>query len=338
MVVAAVSLAALLGFTALVINVGMLLTERRHLQNAADAAALAGGQRIGEEQTSRSFRDARVLSAVTTLARENDVDVGGTRQLQAAYVDLTGTLLGSVGGSTYFPEAATGVQVSLSGPVTTILSAFAGQDAIQAQADTRAGLSSVAFPNTLANPVPLAVPLAAFQAGAAYDLYDQTVALASYGVSGYRPFLHLTHASNVGSGYLAATDFSDLSVDLQYWSDGLHNTGQLGLNNTIALAGGSFGDQVRAGLLDNVRRQGLTDANGASYALVDVPLWNSYQVGGGAGSGAVVIVGFARFKILASDVTNTTLPGYFVPYLVATPSSGTAPGVRWGPSRLALLR
>src|SRR5439155_22507130 len=85
LVIAALAISALLTFTALVINAGMYLAERRHLQNAADAAALAGGQRLVEEQASRSFRDSRVLSAVNTLAIENNVDVGGSRQLLATY-------------------------------------------------------------------------------------------------------------------------------------------------------------------------------------------------------------------------------------------------------------
>ncbi len=40
------ALAALLGFTALAIDVGLILHERRQLQNAADAAALAGAQEL----------------------------------------------------------------------------------------------------------------------------------------------------------------------------------------------------------------------------------------------------------------------------------------------------
>jgi hypothetical protein len=216
-----------------------------------------------------------------------------------------------------------------------MLPSFVGQSSIPVQAVARAGLSSVPFASTLVNPVPLGVPLAAFQAGNAFDLYDQSIALASYGVSGYRPFLHLAHASNSGTSYQAATDFGSLATDEQFWSDGLHNSGQLGTGNTVALANGSFESQVRAGLLDNVRRQALTDASGNTYALVDVPLWSQYQTGGAVDT--VTIAGFARFKILQSDITTTTLRGYFVPYPVTNPPSGSAPGLRWGPERIAFL-
>ena len=42
LVVLAVALVALLGFTALAIDVGMVYSDRRYDQNVADAAALAG--------------------------------------------------------------------------------------------------------------------------------------------------------------------------------------------------------------------------------------------------------------------------------------------------------
>lgn len=334
---AALAMVVLISFTAIVINAGLLLAERRHLQNAADAAALVGAERIADEQASRSFRDSRVLSAITTLALQNNVDVGGSRQLAATYLDQSGASLGTVGGGGSFPDTAVAVEVRLSGPVRTLLPSFAGQSSAQVQAIARAGLSSVPYASTLANPVPLGVPLAAFQAGAAFDLYDQSVALASYGVSGYRPFLHLAYAGNAGSGYQPATDFGSLSMDVQFWSDGLHPGGQLGAGSSIALANGSFENQVRAGLLDNVRRQGLTDASGNAYALLDLPLWSQYQAGG-TGAGTVTIAGFARFKILQAEITTTTLRGYFVPYLVPNPPSGTPPGLRWGPGRIAFLR
>jgi hypothetical protein len=333
MVIAAAAITILLGFTVLVINAGMFLTERRHLQNAADAAALAGAERVAEEQTSRSFRDARVLSAITTLARENAVDVGGNRQIDGTYLDQNGNALARVGDGV-LPEASVAVEVRLSGPFVTMLPAFVGSTSLRVAATARAGLASVPFPSTLVDSVPLGVPLAAFQAGAAYDLYDQSVALASYGVSGYRPFLHLAHASNAGTDYQPGTDFGSLSIDLQFWSDGLHDSGQLGAANTIALANGSFADDVRAGLIDNVRRQGLVDANGASYALLDLPLWDQYQVGG---TDTVRLAGFARFKIVEAEITPTSLRGYFVPYLLVNPPSGASPGVRWGPSRIAVL-
>src|SRR4051794_6946673 len=127
MVIAAASLSTLLAFAALVINTGMLLQEHRHLQNAADASSLAGAQRLFDEQVSRSLRDSTVMSALTTLATRNKVEVGGNRQLQASYIDQAGTTLKAVGGGGSFPTTASGVQSGISGPFSTILPPIVNQ-------------------------------------------------------------------------------------------------------------------------------------------------------------------------------------------------------------------
>src|SRR2546423_15602482 len=46
LLVAAISMAVLLGFTALAIDMGLFFENRRHLQNTADAAALAGVEQL----------------------------------------------------------------------------------------------------------------------------------------------------------------------------------------------------------------------------------------------------------------------------------------------------
>jgi uncharacterized membrane protein len=48
LIVAALVMAVVIGFTALAIDVGLLLEERRNNQNDADAAALAGVQYLPE--------------------------------------------------------------------------------------------------------------------------------------------------------------------------------------------------------------------------------------------------------------------------------------------------
>jgi len=264
LIIGAVSLTALLVLTAVVINLGSYFVERRALQNAADAAALAAVGRLAEEHVSRSFRDSVVYQAAMTLALQNQIDVGGTRQLQAIYTDSDGAALGAVGMGSPVPEPARGVRITLSGPFATILSPLLGTASVQAQAEARARLLRAPFPASWANPVPLAVPLAAFDAAASFDLYDTSIAASSYGVAGYEPFLHLAFPGNAGAGYTPADDFSEMHTNLQFWSDGAHQSGALGLGSQVAIAKGPYGPDVRAGLLDNVRRQGLVDGNGAS--------------------------------------------------------------------------
>ncbi|MBM2812974.1 MAG: Tad protein, partial [Chloroflexi bacterium] len=194
---------ALLAFTALVLNVGAYLVERRGLQNAADAAALAAARRMLDEQATRSLQDDQVAQEALRLANMNGADVGGARQMEALYLDESGAVLATVGATGRFPATATGVRITLSGPYASILGAFLGGATIQASATAQADVRPSPFPNAWTNAVPIGVPLAAFQAGAAFDLYDQTTAENSYGVSDYRPFLDLANEGNTGAGYSA---------------------------------------------------------------------------------------------------------------------------------------
>jgi hypothetical protein len=231
---------------------------------------------------------------------------------------------------------ATGLSLTLSEPFSTIMPNIVGLGSdFRASAQSQAQLTPVAFPATLANPIPIGVPLAAFQAGAAFDLYDQQVASASYGVAGYQPFLDLTTVTG-GSGSQAGATSGDLHTDIQYWADGAHNSGTLAIGSTITLAGAGYATDLQTGLLDNVTRQGLVDGSGRPYALVSVPLWDTYTAGPPA---QVNVVGFALFKILRSDVGTASLPGYFVPY-VPDPASKAriSNGFLWSPAVVALTR
>src|SRR6266446_4874351 len=120
LVVAALAIVALLAFVGLVLNMGLFLVERRHLQNAVDAMALAATWRVLDEQTSRVFLDSAVLAEAQRLAAQNGVILGAGPGLTASYVDQTGGVLASVGGGT-MPHDTAGVQVSLAGPFDTLL-------------------------------------------------------------------------------------------------------------------------------------------------------------------------------------------------------------------------
>ncbi|MGB9641068.1 MAG: pilus assembly protein TadG-related protein, partial [Anaerolineales bacterium] len=65
-VLIALAMVVLLGFTALAIDGGMLYSDRRHAQNAADAAALAGALQKANNQT-----NAVILQAIADSASGN---------------------------------------------------------------------------------------------------------------------------------------------------------------------------------------------------------------------------------------------------------------------------
>ncbi|MEA2639554.1 MAG: hypothetical protein QOF51_948 [Chloroflexota bacterium] len=336
--VAALALSAVLAFTALVINVGFFLSERRGLQNAADAAALAAAWQVLQEQTSGSLRDSVAYQAAVSFALQNGADVGGTRQIQVTYVDAGGASLGAAGGGGPIPAAAAGVRVGLTGPFTTILGSFLGGSVIQSSAQAQARTARVAFPGSATHVLPIALPLASFQNGASVDLYDQQVASSAYGVGNYLPFLDLASAANSGAGYLPGPVYGDAHTNLQYWSDGSHDSGQLGIGTRIVLAGSGFATDVRTGLLDNVRRQGLTDASGVRYMLATVPLWDTYLPSGGTGQPDIVqIIGFASVRITMANVGAASIQGWFVPYVLDPPSHTQVAGPSWGPSAIRLV-
>jgi hypothetical protein len=146
-------------------------------------------------------------------------------------------------------------------------------------------------------------------------------------------------ASNSGAGYSPAQDFGDINTNVQFWSDGSHNSGSLGIGTRVALAGGATSADAQFGLLDNVRRQGLTDASGAAYTLVAVPLWSTYLSAAAPGDpDQIEVVGFGMIKILATDIQPASLRGFFVPYVIHPPSSNLMIGPLWGPNAVVLTR
>ena len=75
LLVAAISMAVLLGFTALAIDMGLFFENRRHLQNTADAAALAG---VGDlpENPALAIQDAKDWAA------KNNVPAGDIKKIE----------------------------------------------------------------------------------------------------------------------------------------------------------------------------------------------------------------------------------------------------------------
>jgi uncharacterized membrane protein len=103
LIVAALFMAVVMGFTAMAIDVGMFLEDRRQLQNGADAAALAGVQYL-PQQPDTAISTARQWAAnngipsseiqsvtVTTTSYANDTL---TVQLNKSFGWIFGRVLG----------------------------------------------------------------------------------------------------------------------------------------------------------------------------------------------------------------------------------------------------
>src|SRR4051812_46260729 len=114
LVIAALMMTALVGFTALVVDVGDAYAQRRLVQNAADAAALAGARYMAVNRFA-GVSDAAVMGAMSPYLTAN-----GGASLGAAngptngawYVKLDGTTVSPVGGGGGAPSSAAGVRVN----------------------------------------------------------------------------------------------------------------------------------------------------------------------------------------------------------------------------------
>src|SRR4030067_1047641 len=79
LILGALALVVLFGFTALTIDVGLFLQERRNLQNAADAAALAGVLELPESPAAAQVR-------AQEWAVQNGIDGTDGRQVESITV------------------------------------------------------------------------------------------------------------------------------------------------------------------------------------------------------------------------------------------------------------
>jgi len=94
----AIMLVVLLGFVALAIDVGMIYAERRHMQNAADAGALAGARElcISGNKTQAEAR-AQEYTVTQNGATSADIDVRGNVVDVVAHISADTFLAGILG-------------------------------------------------------------------------------------------------------------------------------------------------------------------------------------------------------------------------------------------------
>lgn len=105
LILAAGALVALVGMVGMATDYGYVLAERRTMQNAADAGALAGARKISKWSATSTFS---VLSDVTSAATANKLS-STPSIVSCTYVDDSDVSLGSC--STTVPVTATGVHV-----------------------------------------------------------------------------------------------------------------------------------------------------------------------------------------------------------------------------------
>jgi Flp pilus assembly protein TadG len=134
LVMAALMMPVLLGMLALVLDVGNAYAQRRFMQNAADAASLAGARYMALNRSTAT--DAGVRAALTPMLTSN-----GNGTLAAAtgpdngawYINLAGGTVGPVG-TGGVPSGAAGVRVNATKTFPTFFARLLGYENLTVKA------------------------------------------------------------------------------------------------------------------------------------------------------------------------------------------------------------
>ncbi len=162
LVIMVFAIVALLVVAGLAIDGGAVFLERRRMQNAADAASLAGARRLAEamcDDESPEATDLAILAEVTDYAQLNGV--GDTGGVAAAYVKFDGNTVVEfspsvlVGGGTV-PQGAAGVAVT---PTITRSTYFVSLVGIYEAATSAAATAVTGPPLSAGGLRPFGIPL-----------------------------------------------------------------------------------------------------------------------------------------------------------------------------------
>lgn len=193
LVIVAVALTALVAMAGLVIDGGMALANRRQVQNAADAASLAGARVLGLDLKWRAVNssnpsppdapfadpDDEVCRAINRALGYNANPGQAIEQIDcysgsddAVYVNFDRAPVGRVGQG--IPSTAQGVQVLANGESGTFLMGVVGINSVDVGADATALAGPGAPPLGLLMPFVVQNPLGPFVPGQQYQVRSES--------------------------------------------------------------------------------------------------------------------------------------------------------------------
>ena len=206
-VLVAMAMLALLAITGLAIDGGAALVDRRRMQNAADAGALAGTRLLAEAICGGpgSVSDAAIAAEVNGQAEQNGVQdsdgVAGNQtndNVQAQYVNHALETVGLVGQG-YIPASATGIAVTVEISKPTYFIRLVGIDSAGAAAYA---LGIAGPPYIASGPRPFGVPqelVDQVDPGGTFTISfkNEDITWAT-GQSQHRGWMNLAYVWNVG--------------------------------------------------------------------------------------------------------------------------------------------
>jgi hypothetical protein len=147
-----ISMLALVGFTALAVDVGYVMTTRNELQNIADAAALATARQLGDIYKVNSTYDNSIdLPIIVSVAKDVALEnrAGGKIGI---HINASDVEIGVWDGSAFTPSAAQPNATratarrdgGANGPLSTFFAKILGIDSVNVNAQAIAALSAQA--------------------------------------------------------------------------------------------------------------------------------------------------------------------------------------------------
>lgn len=181
-VIIAFAIMMLLALVAIVVDVGNAYAHRRIVQNAVDAAALAGARKLADRMVATnpdSVKHIHVSYQIRRYAAENGLPVSEPGVLQAWFIDKSGNRIEQVRPSPDFinPQAR-GVEVIGKLPFTTYFAHLLGFSTMEAATSARAWV--LRGPCNGDNLFPVAIAQSVFgdggvpQPGTTYTMWDKT--------------------------------------------------------------------------------------------------------------------------------------------------------------------
>ena len=138
-----IMLTSLLGAVGLSVDLGVAFSQRRTMQSAADAGALAGTRLLSKSTSSAPLT---VQTEVEAVVLKNNMQLGSIQSIICNYVTDDGTSLGSC--TANVPAAATGVEVTVqeSHPTFFIRVVPGGADNVTTSAIARTNVKKLGSP------------------------------------------------------------------------------------------------------------------------------------------------------------------------------------------------
>lgn len=308
-------LLVLMGVVAMVLDGGYAFAQKRRMQNAADAGALAGALVIAKGET----RDAAVRQAVGQYAQQN-----GAITTTMIYIDANGATLPNPANG-FIPSDMAALRVTTQRPFPTFFARVLGLGTMTAGAQASAKAIAAAMPTELPGLAPISVPTNFYDVcatGVAHcDLWDSSYA-AAWGLSPnqYKSLIDLSNGTAGGSTPQKVTTWTQ-----QGYPDTIR------VNNWFQTITGNYGNNVADALRQRfTAHPGGVDPDGVVWGTIDISVWDAINTS----TLQVHVVKFGRFKIRMTDIFGSHTYGHFIDWVV--PGHERGPDIPAGPSIIVL--